>query len=322
MPELKPLVSVVIPCFNQARFLGQAIDSALAQRWRPIEIVVVNDGSTDDTPKVISDYPQIKSITQANSGPAAARNAGLRASRAEYVTFLDADDLLLPSAIEIGMREFVGHPDWAFVTGRHRFIDEHGKIIGDPPITTVSGDPYTALLLDCHIQVATVLHRRAVLEHVGGFDTSLRGPEDWDLHLRIARQFPIGQHNQLVSYYRRHPASLSSDRKLMLDRALVVLERQRPYIGQNRDRQAAYRARRHSLFYNYCRYTLPAAVRAATCRGQRRAGLRAALAAFKVAPQPACRASADMMLAGAHRLFRCLLASRFVGVTTPPTRPK
>src|SRR5262245_8511327 len=108
------LVSIVIPCFNQARFLATAIESALAQTDQRCEIIVVDDGSTDDTRTVAAEYPTVTCISQTNAGLPAARNCGLRRSTGEYVIFLDADDRLLAEAAKRGVGELLRNPDCAF----------------------------------------------------------------------------------------------------------------------------------------------------------------------------------------------------------------
>src|SRR5918995_6791294 len=112
------LVTVVIPCYNQAHFLGEAIESVLSQSYKRFEIVVVDDGSTDDTSEVATRYPRVRCIRQENRGLAGARNTGIRHCQGEYVVFLDADDRLLPEALEAGVREPGAHPEGAFVSGR------------------------------------------------------------------------------------------------------------------------------------------------------------------------------------------------------------
>src|SRR5215212_207946 len=116
------LVSVVIPCYNQAHFLGEAIESVLAQNHLRFEIVVVDDGSTDDTAEVAACYPGVRCVRQDNRGLSAARNNGLRHSEGEYVVFLDADDRLLPEALETGLKCFEAHPECAYVYGHFRVI--------------------------------------------------------------------------------------------------------------------------------------------------------------------------------------------------------
>src|SRR3712207_3515162 len=100
-----PLVSVIIPCYNQAHYLGETIESVLNQTHQNLEIVVVDDGSTDNTAEVASSYPQVKLLQQENQGrPAVGRNNGFRASSGEYIVFLDSDDRLVPDALEVGLR--------------------------------------------------------------------------------------------------------------------------------------------------------------------------------------------------------------------------
>src|SRR3712207_4601210 len=110
-PTEKPLVSIVIPCYNQAHFLGEAIESVLAQTYPHFEVVVVDDGSTDNTEAVAARYPGVRCIRQENQGLAAARNTGIRRSNGSYLVFLDADDRLLPNALEVGLKHLKEHPE-------------------------------------------------------------------------------------------------------------------------------------------------------------------------------------------------------------------
>ncbi|HEU5321302.1 MAG TPA: glycosyltransferase family A protein, partial [Methylomirabilota bacterium] len=113
-----PAVSVVIPTFNCAPFVAEAVESVRAQTWADLEVVVVDDGSTDDTARVLEPYRQsgaIRYLRQDNRGPSAARNAGIRAARGRYVAFLDADDTIPPSSIERRLRFLDAHPDVAVV---------------------------------------------------------------------------------------------------------------------------------------------------------------------------------------------------------------
>jgi len=123
------LVTVVIPCYNQARFLGEAIESVLAQSYRNFEVIVVDDGSTDKTSEVAGRYEGVRLIRQENKGLAGARNSGLAKSQGEYVVFLDADDRLLPKALEVGLGCFDSHPECALVSGHTRFINADGSLL-------------------------------------------------------------------------------------------------------------------------------------------------------------------------------------------------
>ena len=115
----EPQVSVVIPCYNQAEFLGETIESAISQTYRNVEIVVIDDGSTDHLPDVVAKYPTVRCIRQNNQGSAGAHNRGLRESTGTYVIFLHGDDKLLPTAVEAGLDCFRTHPESAFVFGRY-----------------------------------------------------------------------------------------------------------------------------------------------------------------------------------------------------------
>src|SRR5919202_4974837 len=204
--EKAGLVSVVIPCYNQAHFLAEAIESVLEQTYPHFEIVVVDDGSTDNTTEVASGYypsEKVRLLRQENKGLSAARNAGLAESRGEYVVFLDADDRLLAEALEVGIRELEAHPECAFVSGHIRRIAADGSPLRTPPqalhIAHVEGDHYARLLRYNYIETpGTVMYRRSVFDSVGGFITSTEPCEDWDLYLRIARDYPVHQHAEVV----------------------------------------------------------------------------------------------------------------------------
>ena len=123
----QPRVSVVIPCYNGGRFLREAIESVLHQTCRAAEIVVVNDGSTDDTAAVARSFDQVRYIEQRNQGAPAARNTGMRSSTGDFLVFLDADDRLQPHALATGVESLAANPEWAFVSGEVRVIDEDGS---------------------------------------------------------------------------------------------------------------------------------------------------------------------------------------------------
>ena len=240
-PE-SPLVSVVIPCYNQAYFLGEAIESVLRQSYHPIEIIVVNDGSIDNTREISVRYPDIRYVEQINQGLSAARNSGIRESMGAYVVFLDADDRLLPDAVSAGLACFHAHPESAFVFGAHRRIGADGVPVGKPIMNPMDDDHYSALLKGNIIGMhAAVMYRRHVLISTGGFNTSLNACEDYDLYLRIAGDFKVSCHRTLVAEYRVHAAGMSSDIDLMLKNTLTVLGWQWDRAKRNRRHRKAYR---------------------------------------------------------------------------------
>ena len=236
-------VSIIIICYNQSHYLDDAIRSVLAQTVRQPEIIVVDDGSTDSTAEVAHGYPQAAYVYQQNQGISAARNAGLRASTREYVAFLDADDRLLPKAAEAGLHCFRKHPDSGFVFGRYHKVDADGSVISPANRPPDDCDFYTALLQRNLIGMqSTVLYPRDILQRVGGFDEQLGSCEDYDLYLRITRDFPAHRHGEVVAEYRRHGQNMSRDFRSMLQTTLRVLNAQAPYISRNPWCQEALKA--------------------------------------------------------------------------------
>lgn len=203
-------VSVIIPTWNRARELGNAIDSALAQTVRPFEIVVIDDGSTDGTAEVLARYGDaIRVVRQHNQGVAAARNAGIAVARGELLAFLDSDDVWLPRKLELQLQRFDAGPDLGLV---HCGADFEG--IG-PRIDGMEGWVATEILrLDREVIVAHgsgVMVPRRVAEEVGGFDERMRVSEDWDFCYRVAARYRIGFVAEVLVRYARHTTGLHRD---------------------------------------------------------------------------------------------------------------
>jgi glycosyltransferase involved in cell wall biosynthesis/SAM-dependent methyltransferase len=219
-------VGVVITTFNHARYLADAISSVLRQTRQADEIIVVDDGSTDDPASVVMKFQGVRIIRQENKGLAAARNTGLRACRTSHIVFLDADDMLLPAALETGLACAAKRPDCALVYGGHRHVGEDGQPSGDDRYYPIVGDAHLALLSENRIGMhATVLYRRERLIDVGEFDESLRRSEDYDLYLRITEKYPIDSHNAIVAAYRMHGQNMSANAVAQLQSTLNVLDR-------------------------------------------------------------------------------------------------
>jgi amino acid adenylation domain-containing protein len=243
-------VSVVIPAYNSGKFLPAAIESVLAQTYRAaeIEIVVVDDGSTDDTKIVCDRYPTVKYIYQSNQGLPSARNKGIEASQGAYLIFLDSDDCLLPEAIEMGMNCLKDRPEAGFVFGRYIFraINPDGSYSTQqlfdepPPIASYA----TILAAEHNIQCATAICRREAVESIGGFALE---QEDLNFFLQIARKFPIYFHDRVVSEYRYHGGNESSKSAKMLVQTLDTHSLEWDYIRQHdasRELRAAYKSGR------------------------------------------------------------------------------
>src|SRR5687768_8322907 len=211
-------VTVVIACYNQAHFLRDALDSALRQTQPAAEILVVDDGSTDDTAVVAARCREARCIRQHNRGVAAARNAGLAVSTGDYIIFLDADDRLLPNAIADGLASLTAHPNCAFTYGHVRLIDSQGASLGIPEQTGLPDDPYLTILHHNYIwTTGAVISRRSVFHSVDGFDPRVNASADFELNARILNRFPIRCTDSVVLEYRRHGTNMTADFGFMLE---------------------------------------------------------------------------------------------------------
>lgn len=184
-----PRVTVVIPTYNRAQFIAEAIQSVLEQTFRDFELIVVDDGSTDDTAAVVSRFtdPRLRYIYQTNQERSAARNHGLRLARGEYVAFLDSDDVWLPAKLEHQVALLDARPAMGLVyTGAYIF---EGQCTFMEQRPRCRGEVLKALLMEDNVvcgSASTALVRRACFDSVGSFDENLRACEDWDMWLRLA----------------------------------------------------------------------------------------------------------------------------------------
>jgi glycosyltransferase involved in cell wall biosynthesis len=217
------VVSIIIACYNGEAYLPHAIESALAQTYQWIEVVVVDDGSTDRSSEIAQRYP-VRYIHQENRGVSSARNLGIQVSQGAIVAFLDADDLLRQDAIDAGVGVLAAHPECAMAVGDHVFVAEDSSYLANSRKGMLPAFHYEALLRSNFIEMtSSVLFRRSVLDKVGGFNTALKAAEDYDLYLRIAHAYPICCHPAIVAEYRMHETNASRDPELMLTATLRVL---------------------------------------------------------------------------------------------------
>ena len=200
-------ISVIIPAYNHARYLAEAIDSVLAQTYAPLEIIVVDDGSTDDTPAVAASYgDRIRYIRQENAGVGAARNRGIAVARGEYLALLDSDDIWLPEKLEREIALFDADPQLGFVHCGVEKFDESGQT--SISMTGAEGWIATDLLrLDREVIAALgscpIVPKR-VAEEVGGYDARLPPSEDWDFCYRVALRYRAGFVPMVLVRYRLH----------------------------------------------------------------------------------------------------------------------
>lgn len=242
---MPPLISVVIPCYAQARFLSEAIESVARQEYPAHEIIVVDDCSPDAVADVCARYPVLLYRTRERSGVGAARNLGLNYAEGEYVVCLDADDRLLPAALGVGAEVLAGQPDLALTWGARRLIDANGEPIPAVPELTRGLATYEGLLRGNSIGPPVgVMFRRSALAAAGGFASHFSGAEDYEMYLRLVRQSRAFGHGQLIAEYRIHGANMSSNDAMMFQALRTVFDAQEPLIASDRKLRRAVAAGR------------------------------------------------------------------------------
>lgn len=222
-----PQVSVIIPAYNQAHYLRTSMQSILDQTMTDCELIVVDDGSTDDTRQVVAAFsdPRLRYVHQANKGLSGARNTGIAHACAPFLLFLDADDWLWPDALEQHLRALGAGANEGLSAGGWVFTDSYGTPRGKPVMPPPLADP-SVLLLGNPLPVHGVLVDRAWLKRVGCFDESLRACEDWDLWLRLAQVgCPFTTFQRVVCAYRMHEGQMTRQPERMRTAMLRVLDK-------------------------------------------------------------------------------------------------
>jgi len=230
-------VTIVTPAHNASRFLPDAVASIQSQTFSDWELIIVNDGSSDDTASVAEDLAiadsRIRVYHQRKSGVSSARNLGLSVAVSPYVAFLDADDLWTPAALERLIGELESHPEYPAVYGVSGYVDDGGNSISGATLESwvrrrlrVEGrrrrevpidqpTSFEMLAVRNYIAIGAIVLRREYLEKLGGFHADLSGMEDWHLWLRLSRIAPIGFVDELVLNYRRHDRNVTRNAKKM-----------------------------------------------------------------------------------------------------------
>jgi glycosyltransferase involved in cell wall biosynthesis len=216
-----PLVSVIMPAHNAAEHIGEALQSVLDQDWRPLEVVVVDDGSTDDTAAIVHRFPEVVYVHQANAGPSAARNAAVEHSSGAFVANFDSDDLLPPTRVSDQVGFLLAHPEVGAVFGRQEWMNAPEWMTRDAVYGDVDGIP-----------LSSVMFRRDVFFELGGYDTSYVHGEDMDVLVRM-RERGIEYHviPEIVLYRRYQASSLTGGRPThepLLRSLRAKLEREQP----------------------------------------------------------------------------------------------
>jgi len=221
-------VTIVIPVFNGADFLSAAIDSALAQTWPDIEVLVVNDGSNDGgaTADVIASYGErIRAIHKPNGGVATALNVGIQSMRSDWFSWLSHDDLYHPRKVEAQMRALRGHEPDAFAFGDYSLIDESNNLLGevDPTSGYESSSPLWAIF-EGRLNGCTILAPRSILEEAGGFHTGLPTTQDYHLWFRLARRHNLVAVPGAFVSHRVHPKQGSRHARHAEEAGLLWME--------------------------------------------------------------------------------------------------
>lgn len=242
--KTRPAVSVIIPTHNYARFLVDAAESVLSQTFDDLELIIVDDGSTDNTADVVKQFlkdQRVRYIYQDNKGPSAARNAGIRKAKGELIALLDADDIWLPSKLRKQVKVIGESEDVGLVYCLAEHVDEKGDALTHMPMPHMEQPTFRDLLYFPLTLPSCVLIRKHVLDEVGLFDETISHNEDADMWIRILRYYKSAYVNEMLVRIRKHPGSRMTDLESM-ERNLLVhvkkcIERFPELEG---DRQEAY----------------------------------------------------------------------------------
>ena len=227
----EPKVSIIIPVYKGERYIADAIQSVLEQSYQHYEMIIVNDGSPDNSRNKIEPYlhlPKLKYLEQENKGVSAARNLAIRHASGELVAFLDHDDLWLPDKLQTQVTYWRQHPEVGLVHSNYRNIATDGSPLPDMRSprwpTDVEGDCFKELFIRNRIAMVTTIVSMKALEQVGAFNESIRGAEDYELWLRIAHAFPVGYVPEVLALYRVHDTNASHDKLKMTLAELQAME--------------------------------------------------------------------------------------------------
>jgi glycosyltransferase involved in cell wall biosynthesis len=235
-----------MPSYNRAGFIAEALDSVLSQGFPGLEVVVVDDGSTDGTLEVLSRYEdRVRVHRQPNAGQSATVNRAVGLARGEYVALIDNDDAWLPGKLARQVPILDADPGAAILYAALEVMDGEGRTVPDPrpPRRTPSGEVLGDLLDENFMRTPTVIFRRKLFLEAGGYDTSLRYTNDWDMWLRLATGRRVIRDPVVSARYRLHGEQLVKNRRPLAEERVRVLERHLPRIEREVPELAA-RARR------------------------------------------------------------------------------
>ena len=263
-----PKVSVIIPTYNRARLLGACLESIACQTYRDFEIVVVDDGSTDNTAEVVAAFaPLARYFWQENQGVPGALNRALREARGEYIRFVASDDVLLPEALEAGLQVLEKNHGVGLVYGQAWEVNEKGIVTSLRKPGFAQGSYIRSgrkeiahLLFWDHITCSTVMVRRRCFDDVGLFDPQLRVGEDWDMWIRIAKTYDVAYIDRPLAQYLKHTGNIS----MAID--IEFLDQHRPRLLESvfgdPELGHLYRGLKGKAYFVYHRYIASMAYKA------------------------------------------------------------
>lgn len=247
------LVSVIVPVYNRAHYVGATIDSILEQTYSNIEIVLVNDGSTDNSLEVLNEYQKqepakIVIIDQKNQGQVASRNNAIRQAKGKFIAFLDSDDLWKPEKLALQIPLFGGNVGLVY-SGIDN-IDEHGKIVSTELCNeSIVGNILPQLLIRNRMTGGTVVVTKKALDEVGLFDEAFNAAENWDLWIRVCLKYQAALVNKALVQYRVHPGNMSKDRTLMLAAKEDIVKKHCSNKPENAELEKHYNRAKADLAY-------------------------------------------------------------------------
>ena len=292
-----PKVDIIVPAYNAARYLPAAIESVIAQTFEDWRILLVDDGSTDNTAELVAPFIQqlgekLKYIYQPNAGLPAARNTAIRNSSAQFLALLDADDIWLPCRMSESLKSFENRPQLGLTYGFVSRIDPDGVVIDTFDRRQKHGEgriaPYI-YMRRIDLPCPTITFRRKCIDEVGLFDENMRATEDRDLWLRIALRYEVALVAEIIALYRISPGSMSADLGRMLKAQRHFIEKHYGAPG------CGFLARRIALARVYKQHA-----EALGLRRQPWAGLRSALRSLALYPF-----DIDNLRAAGSLLLRC-----------------
>ncbi len=248
-------VSVIIPTYNSAEYITEALDSVFAQTYKNYEVIVIDDGSTDNTKDVLKPYmSRIKYIYKENGGVSSARNVGIKNAEGEYIAFLDSDDIWLPEKLERQIERFNSEPDLGLVYSNCIRFSENGIEQSSRKVKKyLEGDIFAKILEGYVLPTSTVIAKKLCFDEVGYFDERFSVSEDYDMWLRISRFFKIGYVKGPLVKYRIRTSSIIRSTKIdsLFNAKKAVIEKNIEYLDKTFNKEKFLKNRLFRLHFKW-----------------------------------------------------------------------